>query len=134
MGSTHWSLVARIIRSSPTRLRERPNAKSCSSIRRKIARVLCKKRSIDNHLTSQHQLPAFAKMLLHNLVIIMKMNCLDRLQELAGSVEKERPIFNRKRADILPTNPTDALHFCVLRERFGHVVQGGGHCVLRSEP
>src|SRR4029077_19770797 len=55
MGSIHWFLVVRIIRCSPTRLSERSNAKSCLSIRRKIARVPWKKRSIDNHFAQRRQ-------------------------------------------------------------------------------
>jgi len=78
-------------------------------------------------------MPAFPELLVHHPANIMKVNCLERFQELVGSVEKARPLFNRKRADILQTNPPDALQFRVLHERFGHVAQGSGRGVLRSE-
>ena len=78
-------------------------------------------------------MPAFPELLVHHPVNIMKVNCLERFQELVGSVEKARPLVNRKRADILQTNPPDALQLRVLHERFGHVAQGSGRGVLRSE-
>ena len=44
--------------------------------------------------------PAFPELLVHHSVNIMKVNCLERFQELVGSMEKARPLFDRERTDI----------------------------------
>src|SRR5438105_13867317 len=79
---------------------------------------------------SKESLPAFPKLLVHRSVHIMKVNCLERFQELIGGMKKTRPLFDGKRADIFQTYPPDSFQFSVLHQWFGHVAQGRGRRVL----
>jgi hypothetical protein len=63
----------------------------------------------------------------------MKMNCLERFQELIGGVKKARLILGRERVEIFQANSPDPFQFRVLHERFGHVAQGRGCGILRRE-
>ena len=81
----------------------------------------------------EKSIPALPKLLVHQPIDIMKMNCLERFQPLIGSVEKARPLFDRERADIFQAYPPDAFQFGVLHERFGHIAQGRCCGVLSGE-
>src|SRR5213592_5147384 len=81
----------------------------------------------------KESVPAFPKLLVHQAVNIMKMNCLERFQELVGSMEKARAFLDGERADIFQAYTPDAFQFRVLHERCSHLAQSGGRGVLGSE-
>ncbi len=83
---------------------------------------------------SQKALPAFPELPVHQSINIMKMNCLERFQELIRSVKKARTLFNGERGDIFEADPPDAFQVRIFHERLGHVAQGRGSRVLRGEP
>ena len=78
--------------------------------------------------------PSFPQLTVHQSINIMKMNCLERFQELIRSVKKARTLFNGERGDIFEADPPDAFQVRIFHERLGHVAQGRGSRVLRGEP
>jgi hypothetical protein len=62
----------------------------------------------------------------------MKMNCLERFQELVGSVKKARPLFNGQRAEIFEAYPPNAFQIRVFHKRFSHIAHSRGSCILRG--
>src|SRR4051794_20654356 len=81
----------------------------------------------------KESVPAFPKLLVHQAVNIMKMDCFEGFQELIGSMKKARPLFDRERADIFQPYPPDAFQFGVLHERRGYLTQSRSRGVLCSE-
>ncbi|PYL26507.1 MAG: hypothetical protein DMF37_01870 [Verrucomicrobia bacterium] len=63
----------------------------------------------------------------------MKMNCLERLQELVSRVKKARPFFDREGPNVFQADPPDAFQLCVFHQWFGHIAQGCCSRVLRGE-
>ena len=63
----------------------------------------------------------------------MKMNCLERLQELICSVKKARLILGRERVEIFQAYSPDPFQFRILHERLGHIAQGRGRGILCGE-
>src|SRR5947208_12211163 len=67
-----------------------------------------------SNVMPKQSVPAFPKLLVHRSVHIMKVNCLERFQELIGGMKKTRPLFDGKRADIFQTYPPYSFQFSVL--------------------
>jgi hypothetical protein len=81
----------------------------------------------------EKSMPAFKQLFVHRSINIMKMNRLERFQELIGSVEKTSPLLDGERADVFQANPPDSFQFSILHERFGDLAQGRRRGVLRRK-
>ncbi|PYK52620.1 MAG: hypothetical protein DME48_14725 [Verrucomicrobia bacterium] len=66
-----------------------------------------------NNIVPKESVPAFKQLFVHQPINVMKMNCLERFQELIGSMKKARSVLDRERVEVLQPYPPDALELCV---------------------
>src|SRR4030095_12412918 len=78
--------------------------------------------------------PTLPELSVHQSVNIMKMYCLERFQELVGSMTEARPIFGGESVEVFEAHSPDPFQLRVFHERFGDIAQGGGSGVLRGKP
>ena len=87
-----------------------------------------------SNVMSKKASPTLPELFVHQPVNIVKMNCLKGFQELVSRMKETRPIFGGECLEIFETYSPDPFHLSVFHERFSHVAQGRGCCVLRGEP